>query len=318
MGKGVIKKLPDGTEYVDEDDDTMYKSKWLGIITILAMVGLLPATTFAESIKSCGSTSKKTGKSYKVNGSEINVRKGPGTNFGKIVNQKATRILKKTHYITIDNSVTVFEECSQGKWSKIRVTDPDYLSQSHRGWVASKFLRSKKIDSSGTEVFTGADFSFDRKTRPYKGIIIAGVNKIHRENSRCKNINTSSAYISSSKGSKSNPVFYVTCGKGYKVFNVFFSKSDVEKDKKFRAKKHISKSKASDLCENYAKSKASHPSTVDFSRIMELSVYETPNGRTRVRSTFTAKNSFNLELKHKISCLLDSNGLIEANISEAK
>lgn len=295
----------------------MQKLKWQYFIAVLVMVGL-PTTTFAANIQSCGSASTKTGKTYKVNGSEVNVRKGPGTNFGKIVNQKATRILKTTHYITIDNSVTIYEECSQGKWSKIRVTDPDYLSQSHRGWVASKFLRGKKVDSSGTEVFSEADFSFDKKTRPYKNIIIAGVNKIHRENSRCKNIDPSSAYISGSKGSKSNPVFFVTCGKGYKVFNVFFSKSDVEKDKKFRAKKHISKSRATNLCENYAKSNATHPSTVDFSRIMDLSVYETPNGRTRVTSTFTAKNSFNLELKHKISCLLDSGGLIEASINEAK
>lgn len=295
----------------------MQKIKWQYFITLLVMIGL-PATSFAQNIQSCGSLSTKTGKTYKVNGSGINVRTGPGTNFRKIVNQKATSILKTTQYITIDNSVTVYEECSQGKWSKIHVTDPDWLSQSHRGWVASKFLRGKKIDSSGTEIFTEADFSFDKKTRPYKNIIIAGINKIHRENSRCKSIDPSSAYISGSKGTKSNPVFFVTCGKGYKVFNVFFSKSDIENDKKFRAKKHISKSRATDLCENYAKANATHPSTVDFSRIMDLSVYETPNGRTRVTSTFTAKNSFNLELKHKITCLLDSNGLIEANISEVK
>jgi len=296
----------------------MTKHKWLSNFAIIIMVGLLSVNAFAENIQSCGSSSTKTGKTYKINGSEINVRKGPGINFNKIVNQKATKILKKTHYITLDNSVTVVEECSQGKWSKIRVTNPSYLSQSHRGWIASKFLCSKKVDSSGKELFTEADFYFDKKTRPYKNIIISGVNKIHRENSRCKDIDTSSAYISSTKGSKSNPVFYVTCGKKSKIFNVFFSKSDVENDKKFKAKRYINKSRATNLCENYAKSKASHPSTVDFSRIMDLSIYETPNGRTRVTSTFTAKNSFNLELKHRISCLLDSNGLIEASISEAK
>jgi len=295
----------------------MQKMKWQYFITILLIFGL-PTTSFAVNIQSCGSSSTKTGKTYKVSSSGINVRKGPGKNFSKIVNQKATSILKTTQYINIDNSVTVYEECSQGTWSKIRVTDPNWLSQSHRGWVASKFLRGKEVDSSSAEVFSEADFSFDKKTRPYKDIIIAGVNKIHSENSRCKNIDPLSAYISGSKGSKSNPVFFVTCGKGYKVFNVFFSKSDVEKDKKFRAKKHINKSRATDLCENYAKSNAKHPSTVDFSRIIELSVHETPNGRTRVTSTFTAKNSLNLEIKHKISCLLSSSGLITANIHVAK
>ena len=287
-------------------------------IAVLALIVILPVGTFAGNIQSCGNAAIKTGKTYKIDGSNINVRKGPGTNFDKIINQKASSILKRTHYIAIDKSVTVYEECSQGAWSKIRVTDPDWLSQSHRGWVASRFLRNKKMDSSGIEIFTEADFLFDKNTRQHKNIIMAGVNKIHRENKRCKKIDPSSAYISSSKGSKANPVFFVTCGKGHKVFNVFFSKSDIAKGKKFQQKKHISKSKATNLCEKYAKLKAAHPSTVNFSRGIDLSVYETPNGRTRITSTFTAKNSFNLKLKHEISCLFNSYGLMEANINEVK
>lgn len=38
----------------------------------------------------------------------------------------------------------------------------------------------------------------------------------------------------------------------------------------------------------------------------------------QVQSSFTAKNSFGLELKFNISCLLDENGFIEGNISEAR
>jgi len=296
----------------------MQKFEWSVIVTLLVMFGLSPAITLAEDTQLCGDTSTKTGKAYKVNGSKINVRTGPGTNFSKIVNQKATSAFKTTHYITIDNSVTIYEECSQGKWSNIRVTDPEWLSDSHQGWVASKFLRGKKIDVSGKEVFTEADFLFDKNTKRYKDIIISGVNKIHRENSKCKDIRTSSAYISSSKGSKSDPVFFVTCGQGRNSFNVFFSKSDVIANKKFRAKKHISKSRAINICEKYAKSKANHPSSVNFSRILDLSSNETANGRTRITSTFLAKNSFNLEVKQHISCLFNSKGLIEANISETQ
>ena len=84
------------------------------------------------------------------------------------------------------------------------------------------------------------------------------------------------------------------------------------------AAKHIDRSRAIDLCESHAKSKVNHPSTFSFSRVMDLAVNEHPNGRTTVTSSFTAKNSFNLELKHNIRCILDANGLIEANISEAK
>jgi len=192
------------------------------------------------------------------------------------------------------------------------------LNPSNAKYKSKLKLYSNKVNYAKRNPFKEKDFYFDKKTKGYKKIIIAGVNKVYRENSRCKNIEPSSAYISSSKGSRSNPVFYVTCGKGNGVFNVFFSKSDIEKGKKFSAKKHINKSKATRICEGYAKSHANHPSSVNFSKFMDLSVYETPNGRTRVTSSFTAKNSFNLELKYKISCLLDSNGLIEGNISEAR
>lgn len=68
----------------------------------------------AGSIIGCGSSSTKTGKTYKVNGTDINVRTGPGTNYDKIINQKASSILKKNIYVTIDNTVTVYEECTQG------------------------------------------------------------------------------------------------------------------------------------------------------------------------------------------------------------
>lgn len=285
---------------------------------LLALLIFQYGHAVAGDMIECGSSSTKTGKTYKVNGSDINVRSGPGTNHDRIINQKASSIFKKNIYVTIDNTVTVYEECTQGEWSKVRVTDPDWLSNSHRGWVLSKFLRKKQTDAAGKEIFTEKDFIWDNNTSPYKEIIVAGVNKVYRENARCKDIDPSSAYISGSKGTKDNPVFFVTCGKGSNTFNAFFSKADVEKDKRLTEKKHIDKSQAVDLCEAYAKQHATHPSTVDFSRIMDLAITEHPNGRTRVTSTFTAKNSFNLEVKFNISCLLEDSGLIEANIIESK
>jgi hypothetical protein len=128
-------------------------------------------------------------------------------------------------------------------------------------------------------VFTEEDFYWDKKIAPYKRIIIAGVNKIHRGNSRCKDIDPMSAYLST-QGTKTDPVFFVTCGEGANVSNVYFSTSEVEQGKEFCAAAHLAKSKAIDLCESYAKSNATHPSTVDFSRVQDLAVREHPNGRT--------------------------------------
>jgi hypothetical protein len=107
----------------------------------MLVLGIIsPTTLFAKDVLSCNGSAIETGEVYNVRGAGINVRKGPGINFDKIVNETATSMSTQTQYVSIDSSVTVLEECTQGKWSKIQVTMPKYLSHSHRGWVASKFL----------------------------------------------------------------------------------------------------------------------------------------------------------------------------------
>lgn len=167
-----------------------------------------------------------------------------------------------------------------------------------------------------SDKFKESDFYWDSVTSPHKEVIIAGVNKVHRENARCKILDPSSAYVSSSRGSSNDPVFFVTCGKGASVFNAFFSKSDVTEDETLIAVAHINSNIAVDRCEAYAKSISTHPSTVEFSRILDLSVVEHPNGRSTVRSTFNARNGLNLELKYNIQCLMDAKGLFEPVVSE--
>lgn len=260
---------------------------------------------------------KVTGVEYGITGSRINVRKGPGTNYEKIVNQKATAALGKTHYVQVDNSVTVLESCRQDDWSFIEVTKPEWLRESHKGWVASRFLREQARDATGVRVFNEEDFIWDGKTSPHKEIIVAAVNKIHRENSRCEEIDPSSAYLSGSKSSPENPVFFVTCGSGANAFNVWFSKEDLDDKKVFGAQRHIEKANAISLCEMYARNAAAYPDTVDFSRVIDLAISEHPNGRTTINSTFTARNNLNLQLKFNIRCLLDATGLIEATVHEA-
>jgi hypothetical protein len=257
---------------------------------------LVIGTAQAISPVPCGPSSTKSTQSFRVTGSSISLRAAPSSQSERLVNQKATAVLKKTKYMVIDNSTVVSEECSQGAWSRVHVTTPEWLSSTHIGWVPSKVLRGKESDSSGREVFTESDFVWDKNILPYKKIIIAGVNKIHRENSRCADIDPSSAYISDSKGTSKDPVFFVTCGAGSQVFNVYFSKSQVEEGTVLSAPPHIDRSRAISLCEAYAKSKANHPSTGVFSKIMDLAVTEHPDGQTSVFSTFTAKNSFNLKL----------------------
>jgi hypothetical protein len=66
-----------------------------------------------------------------------------------------------------------------------------------------------------------------------------------------------------------------------------------------------------------AKQAATHPSTVEFSRVWDLAYMPHLSGRARVVSTFTAKNALNLKLRYRIDCLFDGPTLIETNIAES-
>lgn len=286
------------------------------LVTAFGAVLLLSASaSVAAGPVACSPTSLKSNQSYKVNVSGIELKTAPGPSSTRMTNEKATAALKRPIYLTIDNSTTVLEECSESGYSRVRVLEPDWLRETHIGWVASTVLRRKQRDAKGLEVFTEVDFVWDKTTTLYKKVIVAGVNKVRRENSRCKDIDTATASISRDKSRPGNPTFFVTCGKGVNVFNAYFSKADVEKDVTLGAAPHIDRAGALQLCENHAKAKATNPDTVDFSRFLHAAVREHPNGRTTVLSKFSAKNAMNMEFTYDIRCLLDANGVIEASIA---
>ena len=107
----------------------------------------------------------------------------------------------------------------------------------------------------------------------------------------------------------------MTCGTGASVFNVWFSPDDTVEAASFAAIRPIGRAAGAEACEASAKAAANYPSTVSFSRIMDLAYQEHPSGRARVVSSFTAKNGFGLELKYRIDCLFDGSQLIETQIA---
>lgn len=80
--------------------------------------------------------------------------------------------------------------------------------------------------------FTATDFMWDDEISPYKDLIVASVNKIHREVEGCGEIDPTSAYLSE-ESTADAPRFFVTCGsldsKPPRVFNVWFSADGIEK-----------------------------------------------------------------------------------------
>lgn len=106
------------------------------------------------------------------------------------------------------------------------------------GWIVLGFLvlivyllatNDRPATSEATpRTFTVTDFYWDDTTRPYQDLIVAGVNMVAKTNSLCPNPDPEAAYVSASRGTSDNPVFFVTCDGVGGPFNVFFSKAEVE------------------------------------------------------------------------------------------
>lgn len=264
----------------------------------------------------CESGSPASGVKVNVKGSGHELRSAPSGSADRLINQKATKILGSTEYHSIDSSTEVQIQCESGDWVRVQVTKPEWLTHV-RGWVKRDVLSVPRARGEA-RTFVVDDIYWDDKTRPYQVLIVKALNRIHREDPRCRtDIDPGTVARAASKGDSANPVFFVTCGSGAGVVNVFFNEKDVLSSESFKAPPHINHASAIDLCEAYAKQNATHPSTVSFSRVLDLAVFDHANGNTTVNSSFTARNAMNLELKFSIRCLLDSGGLIEGHIVES-
>lgn len=100
----------------------------------------------AKSIESsptpdaCVGGSTITREPYRVVGTDVVLSTGPGTNYEKAVDTRATMISKQTKYLTIDSQATVLEECTNGDCSYVQVLRPAIQRHTHKGWVPSQNL----------------------------------------------------------------------------------------------------------------------------------------------------------------------------------
>lgn len=77
---------------------------------------------------------------YSIKGNDIFIRIGPGEKYSKLINEKLSEALKEKSYSSIDNTVKVIETETKGEWSKIRVVDPEWLSDTFIGWIPTKYI----------------------------------------------------------------------------------------------------------------------------------------------------------------------------------
>jgi hypothetical protein len=81
---------------------------------------------------------------FGIEGENIPVRVGPGKKFDKKINEKATKSLGTAQYCEVDYSVKVKVLEVKGDWSKIEIIEPDWLKDTHTGWIPSKDIKTGK------------------------------------------------------------------------------------------------------------------------------------------------------------------------------
>lgn len=255
-----------------------------------------------------------TGSKLNVLGDKINVRSGPGTNHPKVVNQKATRILGKTHHITIDSSTVVYEECVSGEWSWVRVLEPDWLRDSHRGWVASRFLDKgqevaddpyrRKISSSALTPYTRKSYP---KTFQTYGSRMKEIETLRRhaakmavDSGKCDFVTMSD--LSTSRSTLRHLQFWVDCRNGQRIYLDEFEiqrKGLVATE----AEKAWSEPSARKACAEAIKARSLIPSEVDIHQILGTSFYKAPQTHNAVLTMdFDARNAFGEEIPYTAKC----------------
>ncbi|MDH4394985.1 MAG: hypothetical protein QE278_04875 [Limnobacter sp.] len=159
-------------------------------------------------------------------------------------------------------------------------------------------------------------FYFGAKEAPYKELILRGIQMVQRDNPVCrKDIQPYSLAMSPSKGTADDPVFFITCGSDAKAFNVWFSKSQIENDQSVKAPENLPRAKLLSLCEDWIRSQATNPHTVDMSLIVNARIENFANGNSRLSTTFNAKNKLNQESKFGATCLVEPDGQVEGQVT---
>ena len=105
-------------------------------VTVLLFSSLFSAE--AVEVKPCPDGSILSEKQYQIHGTRLSsfaLRIAPDVQSERVLNEKASRLLKKPHYVTIDRTVKVVENCSFQGWSRVQVVKPRGMRLTHQGWI---------------------------------------------------------------------------------------------------------------------------------------------------------------------------------------
>ena len=114
----------------------------------------VPSTSSSQSLSQQSSrplskAGLQEGREYDI-AREADMRDGPGIRYARRINRKASDMFGTTQYLSVDTSVTVRLIQVKDNWAEVQITQPDYLSASHRGWIPKECIQggasSAKLD----------------------------------------------------------------------------------------------------------------------------------------------------------------------------
>lgn len=85
---------------------------------------------------------------HNVLGEENYLYKNPSQQSQKVINQKASSTFNTTMYCQIDRSTKVKILESTNGWFKVQVVEPNWLRNSHIGWVKESVIKVNEIKGS--------------------------------------------------------------------------------------------------------------------------------------------------------------------------
>lgn len=224
----------------------------------------------------------------------------------KVINEKASRILKETVYHAIDGSEKVVEISSFNNKSLVRVIEPDHLKGVSR-WVNSDTLKSTKVQ---TDVYSGKISSYIYDDRPNN--YLKGQEGLKNSNPSIKSLEIMAAqkvidskkcdFVESSfvatESTIDNIKIIVDCT-GRKRFTL--TKSEILSGNHAQpdTEKVIPKAEAINLCSSMLYDKLGFKEGVNVHDILGSTYYQAPStGRVEVKIDFDVSQT-----KYQARCL---------------
>jgi hypothetical protein len=149
-----------GCNQVKKMENKLFLSKSLIALTVSALIisGCNNNNSADESSDTNQTEISETKYSHLV-GSEIVIRTGPGEEYEKLVNKKASEMLGGKQFCSADETFLVDIIDRKDGWCQIKTIKPEHLSETYNGWIEQKYIKNdndvfevKEIDPNSYDV----------------------------------------------------------------------------------------------------------------------------------------------------------------------